>query len=62
VAIVDKLSNAFKEALGSPDIEKRMVDQGADPAFLNAEQFGKFLAKEMPRWSKVVQDAGAKLD
>ncbi len=62
VTIIDKLSNAFKEALVSPDIEKRMIEQGADPAYLNAEQFGKFLTKEMPRWSKVVQDAGAKLD
>ena len=38
------------------------MDQGADPAYLNAEQFTKFLTAEMPRWAKAVKDAGAKLD
>jgi tripartite-type tricarboxylate transporter receptor subunit TctC len=39
-----------------------MIEQGADPAYLNADQFTKFLAIEMPRWAKVVNQAGAKLD
>ena len=57
-----KLSQAFKETLESPDIQKKMIEQGADPAYLNADQFTKFLAAEMPRWAKVVKQAGAKLD
>jgi tripartite-type tricarboxylate transporter receptor subunit TctC len=57
-----KLSQAFKETLESPDIQKKMIEQGADPAYLNADQFTKFLAVEMPRWAKVVKQAGAKLD
>jgi tripartite-type tricarboxylate transporter receptor subunit TctC len=59
---VNKLSQAFKETLESPDIQKKMIDQGADPAYLNAEQFTKFLTAEMPRWAKVVKQAGAKVD
>ena len=59
---VNKLSQAFKETLDSPEIQKKMIDQGADPAYLNAEQFSKFLATEMPRWAKAVKQAGAKLD
>ena len=62
VEVTNKLSQAFKEALESPDIQKKMIDQGADPAYLNADQFSKFLAAEMPRWAKVVKQAGAKLD
>ncbi|WP_236635683.1 Bug family tripartite tricarboxylate transporter substrate binding protein [Polynucleobacter hirudinilacicola] len=57
-----KLSQAFKETLESPDIQKKMIEQGADPAYLNADQFTKFLTAEMPRWAKVVKQAGAKLD
>ena len=57
-----KLSQAFKETLESPDIQKKMIEQGADPAYLNADQFTKFLAAEMPRWAKVLKQAGAKLD
>lgn len=59
---MNKLSQAFKETLESPDIQKKMTDQGADPAYLNADQFSKFLAAEMPRWAKAVKQAGAKLD
>ena len=60
--ISNKLSQAFKETLESPEIQKKMIDQGADPAYLNAEQFTKFLNAEMPRWAKVVKQAGAKVD
>jgi tripartite-type tricarboxylate transporter receptor subunit TctC len=60
--VVNKLSQAFKETLESPEIQKKMIDQGADPAYLNAEQFTKFLNTEMPRWAKAVKQAGAKLD
>lgn len=60
--IANKLSQAFKETLESPEIQKKMIDQGADPAYLNAEQFTKFLNAEMPRWAKVVKQAGAKVD
>jgi len=60
--VINKLSQAFKETLESPEIQKRMIEQGADPAYLNADQFTKFLAIEMPRWAKVVNQAGAKLD
>jgi tripartite-type tricarboxylate transporter receptor subunit TctC len=60
--VTNKLSQAFKETLESPDIQKKMIEQGADPAYLNADQFTKFLATEMPRWAKVVNQAGAKLD
>ncbi len=60
--VVNKLSQAFKETLDSPEVQKKMIDQGADPAYLNAEQFTKFLSTEMPRWANAVKQAGAKLD
>ena len=58
----NQLSHAFKETLESPDIQKKMIDQGADPAYLNPDQFSKYLAAEMPKWAKAVKQAGAKLD
>jgi tripartite-type tricarboxylate transporter receptor subunit TctC len=59
---VNKLSEAFKAVLVQPDIKSRMVTQGADPAFLGADDFAKFLATELPRWADVVQKSGAKFD
>ncbi len=60
--VVAKLSAAFGQVLGQPEIRNRMISQGADPAFLGAEDFAKFLAAEMPRWAEAVQKSGAKLD
>ena len=60
--VVERLSAAFKATLETPDIRSRMVAQGADPAFLGADDFGRFLAAEMPRWAKAVKDSGARLD
>ena len=60
--VVNKLSDAFKAVMNQTDIRSRMVAQGADPAFLGADDFAKFLTTEMPRWASVVQKSGAKLD
>ena len=60
--VILKLSEAFKTVLSQPDIKSRMVAQGADPAFLGAEDFAKFLTAELPRWARVVEKSGAKLD
>lgn len=60
--VVAKLSDAFKQVMNMPDVRSRMLAQGADPAFLGAEDFTKFLTAEMPRWAEVVTKSGAKLD
>ena len=60
--VVNKLSQAIKETLDSAEVQKKMIDQGADPAYLNAEQFTKFLSAQMPLWASAVKQAGAKLD
>jgi tripartite-type tricarboxylate transporter receptor subunit TctC len=59
---VEVLGQAFKTVLGQPDVRKRMLDQGADPAFLGPEDFHRFLSNEMPRWSEVVKKSGARVD
>ena len=60
--VLDRLSAAFKAVLDDPAIRSRMVQQGADPAFLGHEDFSRFLAAEMPRWAEAVKTSGAKLD
>lgn len=60
--VVNKLSDTFGQVLQMPDVRNRMVSQGADPAFLGADDFAKFLAAEMPRWADAVKKSGAKLD
>ena len=60
--VVTKLSDAFGQVMKNPEVSSRMVEQGADPAYLNSEDFGKFLHQEMPRWAAAVKASGTKLD
>jgi tripartite-type tricarboxylate transporter receptor subunit TctC len=60
--VVAKLSDAFRQVLNNPEVRDRMVSQGADPAFLGSEDFGRFLATETPRWEKAVKASGARMD
>ncbi len=60
--VTARLSDAFKQVLATPDVRNRMITQGADPAYLGAEDFAKFLAAEMPRWADAVKKSGARLD
>jgi tripartite-type tricarboxylate transporter receptor subunit TctC len=60
--VVARLSDALRQVLTLPEIRNRMIAQGADPAFLGADDFTRFLAAEMPRWAEVVKKSGARLD
>ena len=60
--VVARLSDAMKRVLTNPEVRNKMVSQGADPAFLDSDDFGKFLAAETPRWAAAVKASGAKLD
>ena len=60
--VVNRLSEAFRAVLAQPDIKGRMVAQGADPAYLGADDFARYLQAEMPRWAEVVKSSGARLD
>ena len=60
--VTAKLSDALRQVLASPEVRNRMVSQGADPAFLGSEDFGRFLAAEMPRWADAVRKSGARMD
>ncbi len=59
---VNRLSEAFRAVLAQPDIKGRMLVQGADPAYLGADDFARYLQAEMPRWAEVVKSSGARLD
>ncbi|MEQ1657489.1 MAG: tripartite tricarboxylate transporter substrate binding protein [Hylemonella sp.] len=60
--VVAKLSEAFRQVMTQPELRSRMISQGADPAFLGADDFANFLGAEMPRWAAAVQKSGARLD
>jgi tripartite-type tricarboxylate transporter receptor subunit TctC len=60
--VVDRLSGAFRQVLEDASIRERMVQQGADPAFLGAAEFAAYLKAELPRWAQAVAASGTRLD
>ena len=60
--IVTRLNAEFNAALKSPELSRRLADEGAQPAGGTPEQFKALIASEIPRWGQVVKDAGAKVD
>ena len=57
-----RVAQALQQTLDSPEVRSRMLQQGAEPAFLGPEAFGRFLRAELPRWERAVKASGARLD
>jgi len=62
VEIVGKLNAAVVKALGQPEVAKRLLALGAEPASDTPEQFAAFIKSEKAKWSKVVKFAGVHVD
>ena len=57
--LVRKISADTASILKRPDIERQMVDQGADPVGNSPAEFAAFISAEIDRWSEVVRRSGA---
>lgn len=57
---LSKLNAAFNRALETPDVRKRLTEQGADVLGGTPEQFASLVRDETGRWAKVVKESGAK--
>jgi tripartite-type tricarboxylate transporter receptor subunit TctC len=59
-AVVDSLSKEIVAAMEVPAIRDGMLRQGFEPVGNKPEEFRKFIGEEIPRWEKVVKNAGIK--
>jgi tripartite-type tricarboxylate transporter receptor subunit TctC len=59
-AIIGRLNSELVKALTSADLKKRLIDAGVEPLTSTPEEFGAFIAKEAPRYAKVIKEAGIK--
>src|SRR5262245_45922620 len=62
VEIVDKLNNEINAALADPNMKARLADLGGTVLAGSPADFGKLIAEETEKWSKVVKFSGAKAD
>jgi tripartite-type tricarboxylate transporter receptor subunit TctC len=55
-AIITRLHDAAVAAIGAPEVREKLVASGAVPAPSSSAEFGRFLAAELARWGRVVQE------
>jgi tripartite-type tricarboxylate transporter receptor subunit TctC len=55
--IVDRMNREVSNAIRSTDVQERFRELGIDPADGTADEFAKYLASEVTKWTKAVKDA-----
>ena len=60
--IVDMLNKQINATIADPKMKARLVDLGMTPVISDVPGFGRFIADEAEKWSKVVKFSGAKPD
>ena len=60
--IIEKLNRALNTVLADPGVREKLLAQGSEGVGGSPEALGKVVAAELPKWSKLVKDAGIKLE
>jgi tripartite-type tricarboxylate transporter receptor subunit TctC len=61
-AAVKAIQGASAKALQMPDLRKRIEELGNTPVGSSPEEFDRFIAADMKKWAKVIQDAKIPLE
>ncbi len=61
-AIVDKIQQATKKVLSTPEIQKRFAEMGGVPGGGTPAEFGAFMDKERESWRKIVEAAKLQME
>ncbi|WP_244979272.1 tripartite tricarboxylate transporter substrate binding protein [Cupriavidus plantarum] len=61
-AVVNRLSDALKAVLTQEDVRARFATQGFAAAWTSPADTGRFIAREIDKWGKVVKASGATVD
>jgi len=59
---VERLNRAINAALRDKELSERLAGLGAEVAPGTPQDFAAYIAREIPKWTKVVKDSGAKAD
>ena len=50
------------KVLRQPDVKERFAGEGGEIVANTPEEFGAFIRRDIPKWSKVIKDAKIKVD
>jgi tripartite-type tricarboxylate transporter receptor subunit TctC len=56
--VAQTLARAISEIVKMPDVQKRLVDAGDEPADMTPAQMAAFLSEERQRWGTLIKDLG----
>lgn len=61
-AIVRRLRDEVAKAVGDPNVREKLSGLGIEPSGMPTDEFAKFLANDIARWTKVARAANIKAD
>ena len=61
-AILDRLHREIVKALHAPEVERRLLAEGSEIGGIPPEAFGAYIRKEIAKWTRVVKEAGIKVE
>jgi tripartite-type tricarboxylate transporter receptor subunit TctC len=59
-AIVAKISADVSRALAEPELRRKLLELGADPAGGTPDEFARFIRADQAKWSKLMREKGFK--
>ena len=62
VALVEQLNRELNAVLNEKDLRERLAGLGAEVVTGTPREFADYIAREIPKWSKVVKDSGARAE
>lgn len=60
--IIDRLHREIVKALHSPEVERRLLAEGSEIGGGSPEAFGAHIRNEIAKWTRVVKDAGIRVE
>jgi len=60
--VVTQLNRSIMQLIETPEVRKKLADQGAQIERRTAPEFGEFIKAEIAKWAEVIKFSGAKLD
>jgi tripartite-type tricarboxylate transporter receptor subunit TctC len=60
--VVNRLSSDISKVLAVPEVKERLTGQGFEVNYLNADQMGELIKRDLDRWQKSIRDIGLKLN
>jgi tripartite-type tricarboxylate transporter receptor subunit TctC len=61
-ALVERINRDIVHALQDPDLRGRLESLGAEISTGTPRDFADYIAREIPKWAKVVRDSGARAE